>query len=47
MPEIKGTDKLIPPQVNIIFTTAYSDYLEGFELSAIDYLLKPIGFNRF
>lgn len=50
MPEIKGTDfaKLIPSHSNIIFTTAYSDYaLEGFELSAVDYLLKPIGFNRF
>jgi DNA-binding LytR/AlgR family response regulator len=50
MPQIKGTDfaKLIPPTANIIFTTAYSDYaLEGFELSATDYLLKPIGFDRF
>jgi DNA-binding LytR/AlgR family response regulator len=50
MPEIKGTDfaKLIPAKTKIIFTTAYSEYaLEGFELSAADYLLKPIGFNRF
>jgi DNA-binding LytR/AlgR family response regulator len=50
MPEIKGTDfaKLIPTGARIIFTTAYSEYaLEGFELNAIDYLLKPIGFNRF
>jgi DNA-binding LytR/AlgR family response regulator len=50
MPEIKGTDfaKLIPAKTKIIFTTAYSEYaLEGFELSATDYLLKPIGFNRF
>jgi DNA-binding LytR/AlgR family response regulator len=50
MPEIKGTDfaKLIPSGARIIFTTAYSEYaLEGFELNAIDYLLKPIGFNRF
>lgn len=50
MPEIKGTDfaKLVPPTTKIIFTTAYSDYaLEGYELNAIDYLLKPITFQRF
>ena len=50
MPQIKGTDfaKLIPSTTKIIFTTAYSEYaLEGFELSAIDYLLKPITFQRF
>ncbi|MCG9791691.1 LytR/AlgR family response regulator transcription factor [Flavobacterium algicola] len=50
MPQIKGTDfaKLIPSHTKIIFTTAYSDYaIEGFELSATDYLLKPIGFDRF
>nr|WP_067054871.1 LytTR family DNA-binding domain-containing protein [Mucilaginibacter sp. L294] len=50
MPGIKGTDLLKslknPPKV--IFTTAYSEYaLEGFELNAIDYLLKPIPFERF
>ena len=51
MPEIKGTDfaELIgKSQTKIIFTTAYSEYaLKGFELSALDYLLKPITFNRF
>jgi DNA-binding LytR/AlgR family response regulator len=50
MPEIKGTAfaKLIPSTAKIIFTTAYSEYaLEGFELDAIDYLLKPIAFQRF
>lgn len=50
MPEIKGTDfaRSIHKNVKIIFTTAYSEYaLEGFELSAMDYLLKPITFNRF
>lgn len=32
----------------MIFTTAYRDYaVEGFELNAIDYLLKPIVFTRF
>jgi DNA-binding LytR/AlgR family response regulator len=47
MPEIKGTDKLIPPRLIYYFTTAYSDYLEGFELSAIDYLLNPLGLIGF
>ncbi|MBN2416282.1 response regulator [bacterium] len=50
MPLIKGTDFLRslrhPPAV--IFTTAYRDYaLEGFDLDAVDYLLKPISFERF
>lgn len=50
MPELKGTDlaKMIPPTTRIIFTTAYSEYaLKGFELNALDYLLKPITFERF
>lgn len=50
IPQIKGTDFLKslvnPPKV--IFTTAYRDFaLDGFELNAIDYLLKPISFERF
>jgi len=50
MPELKGTDfaKLVQAPTKIIFTTAYSEYaLEGFELNATDYLLKPITFDRF
>ncbi|WP_283641932.1 LytR/AlgR family response regulator transcription factor [Croceibacter atlanticus] len=51
MPELKGTEfaQLISKSdARVIFTTAYSEYaLEGFELSALDYLLKPITFKRF
>ncbi len=50
MPELKGTDfaKTVGADTKIIFTTAYSEYaLEGFELNALDYLLKPITFERF
>lgn len=50
MPEIKGTDfaRMIPETTRVIFTTAYSEYaLEGYELNALDYLLKPITFERF
>ena len=50
MPQLKGTDfaKMVPQGTNIIFTTAYSEYaLDGFELNATDYLLKPITFERF
>lgn len=50
MPEITGIDFLRtikhPPRV--IFTTAYAEYaLESYELDAVDYLLKPVSFDRF
>jgi len=50
MPDLTGIQlsKLIDQNVNIIFTTAYSQFaVEGFELNALDYLLKPIAFPRF
>lgn len=50
MPSIKGTElyRLLKQKTMVIFTTAYSEYaVEGFELSAIDYLLKPFTYERF
>jgi DNA-binding LytR/AlgR family response regulator len=50
MPAISGIEffKLVPKDTMVIFTTAYSEYaVEGFNLSAIDYLLKPFDFRRF
>lgn len=50
MPEITGVEfkKIINPDVKVIFTTAYSEYaLESYDLNAVDYLLKPITFQRF
>jgi DNA-binding LytR/AlgR family response regulator len=51
MPNITGIDfyKSLPnTEIMIIFTTAYSQYaVEGFNLNAIDYLLKPFSFERF
>jgi DNA-binding LytR/AlgR family response regulator len=50
MPKITGLDffkalKYAPP---VIFTTAFPQYaLEGFELNALDYLVKPVSFERF
>ena len=49
MPEISGIAfaKSINKDLKIIFTTAYRDFaVEGFELQAVDYLLKPISFDR-
>ena len=50
MPLLKGTDfaKTLAAGPKIIFTTAYRNYaVEGFEVNALDYLLKPITFDRF
>lgn len=49
MPEISGISlaKSIDKHTKVIFTTAYREYaLEGFELQAVDYLLKPITYER-
>lgn len=50
MPGIDGMAfaKIIPKEIHVIFTTAYREYaIEGFNLEATDYLLKPIPFDRF
>ena len=49
MPEISGLSlaKAIKNNTRIIFTTAYREYaVDGFDLQAVDYLLKPISFER-
>lgn len=50
MPKITGLDffKTLPNAPPVIFTTAYPQYaLEGFEVNALDYLVKPVSFERF
>ena len=50
MPQLSGLDLLrtLPHPPKVIITTAYREYaLEGYELSVLDYLVKPIPFERF
>lgn len=50
MPGLSGMDlaAIIRSKANVIFTTAYSQYaVESYEKEAVDYLLKPISFQRF
>lgn len=50
MPHISGVSlaKMLDKKIKIIFTTAYSDFaVESYEVSAVDYLLKPITLDRF
>lgn len=50
MPSISGMDlaKKISSKTMVVFTTAYGQFaVEGFEVNALDYLLKPISYDRF
>lgn len=50
MPDLTGIEfiKSLEKRPMIIFTTAYDEYaMQGFELDVVDYLLKPIPFDRF
>ncbi len=50
MPKLSGINfyKSLPKKPKVIFTTAYAEHaIEGFELEAVDYLLKPFSFERF
>ena len=50
MPQLNGNDflKTLKHPPKVIFTTAHAEYaLEGYELDIVDYLMKPIPFDRF
>ncbi len=50
MPKLSGVSfyKSLDQKPQVIFTTAYPEFaVEGFELNAVDYLMKPIAFERF
>lgn len=50
MPQLNGNDllKILKPSPKVIFTTAHVEYaMEGYDLDVVDYLLKPVKFERF
>ena len=50
MPELSGIEfsKILPKETKVVFTTAFPQYaVEGFRVSALDYLLKPINYQDF
>ena len=50
MPDLSGMElaHMLPEQTRVIFTTAFKEYaFESYEVSALDFLLKPIRYNKF
>lgn len=50
MPDLNGVKfyESLPVKPKVIFTTAYSDYaIKGFDMNAVDFLLKPFSYDRF
>ena len=50
MPELSGIEfaKILSPETKVIFTTAFQQYaIEGYKVSALDYLMKPISYDDF
>ncbi len=50
MPDLDGMElsKMVPPETRIIFTTAFKQYaFDSYEVNALDFLLKPIRYNKF
>ena len=50
MPDMNGMElaRIVPKETRVIFTTAFKEYaFESFEVSALDFLLKPIRYNKF
>lgn len=50
MPDMDGLElaRIIAPSTKIIFTTAFSEYaLDSYDVAAIDYLMKPIRYDKF
>ena len=50
MPELSGLEfaKILPKETKIIFTTAFNQYaLEGYDVNALGYLIKPISYEAF
>ena len=50
MPELSGIEfaKILPKETKVIFTTAFEQYaIEGYKVSALDYLMKPVSYEEF
>ena len=50
MPDLDGMElgRMVPPDTRIVYTTAFKEYaFDSYEVSALDFLLKPIRYNKF